>query len=246
MLMALPNRDSTFTLTLYLPKKGPNSFESLTSRAEIVKFFEEEFGDVVGLMPDLVDDFFTHPQGSLGTVRATPWVYKDSFALIGDAAHAIVPFFGQGMNLGFEDCVYLMKYLEESENNWAIALKKYDQNQRPNANAIADMALENFTEMRDKVGDAQFLLRKKVEAVIEAKFADKYRSRYGMIAYTLTPFAEAQGAGRIQERILDQLCVNLKSEKDLNLNQAEELINRDLVPYMKSHGMSITRYVPLT
>jgi kynurenine 3-monooxygenase len=244
MLMALPNRDGSFTMTLYLPKKGGYpSFEKTKTRDEIMNLFNTEFADVVPLMPDLVDDFLTHQQGALGTVRANPWVFEDSFALVGDAAHAIVPFFGQGMNLGFEDCVCLMQSLDEMNGDWASALKKYDHFQRPNANAIADMALENFIEMRDAVGKPDFLLRKKVEAIIESKFADKYRSRYGMIAYTLIPFARAQEAGRIQDRILDCLCVDLKSENHLDLKRAEELINRDLVPFMKSHDISIERYV---
>jgi len=245
MLMALPNRDATFTMTLYLPKTGAYpSFEAMKDRAAVEELFRKEFPDAGALMPDLVDEFFSHPQGALGTVRSASWVFGDSFALIGDAAHAIVPFFGQGMNLGFEDCVYLVRALDDCHGDWAAALKKYDHDQRPNANAIADMALENFTEMRDTVGKPEFLLRKKIEALIEAKFSDKYRSRYGMIAYTLVPFAHAQAAGRIQERILDLLCAGLKSEKDLDYGRAEQLIDRDLVPYMKSHHMDISRFQP--
>ncbi len=243
MLMALPNSDGSFTMTIYLPSRGAGlSFETLKTEQQVQSFLRDEFPDAYDLMTDAVHEFISHPEGKLGTVRSAPWIYQESVALLGDAAHAIVPFFGQGMNLGFEDCVYLDKYLTEFQDDWAPALIEYDRSQRPNANAIADMALENFVEMRDKVGDARFLLMKKIEARIENEMPDIYRSRYGMIAYTLIPYALAREAGQIQERLLHQLCDELEPEKDLNMDMAKRLVEQEFVPYLRTNNISVERY----
>ncbi len=245
MLMGLPNLDGSFTMTLYLPKRGgATSFEKVKRAADVRSLFESEFIDAAKRMPSYIDEFLDHPQGALGTVRTTKWVFKDSLALIGDAAHAIVPFFGQGMNLGFEDCTCLMRALENSGGDWAKALEHYDREQRPNANAIADMALENFIEMGDKAGRADFQLRKKIESAIESKYPDIYRSRYGMITYTLIPYALAQEAGRIQDTILDEICASTPEVAAINFAQAKHLIEQKLVPYMKANNLNIEKYRP--
>lgn len=229
MMMALPNLDGSFTVTLYMPKQGAYpSFADMKTAEDIQELFEHSFPDAIPLIDSLSENFFSNPQGVLGTVRSSPWYYQDSVALIGDAAHAIVPFFGQGMNLGFEDCFYLNQFLDQHHENWAEALANFDQFQRPNADAIADMALENFVEMSEKVGDPQFLLRKKVEAYLEKEFPEVYRSRYGMITYTLIPYKQAQSAGLIQDQILNELCRNLKSLEDLDRNLARNLIQKHL------------------
>lgn len=243
MLMALPNLDGSFTMTLYLPRTGgENSFADLHTAEKVQTFLEREFPDAVNLMPNAVVDFLKNPQGTLGTVRSAPWVFDGSVALFGDAAHAIVPFFGQGMNLGFEDCMYLNDFLDRHGEDWKAALFDYDRVHRPNANAIADMALENFVEMRDKVADARFQLKKRVEAKIEREMPELYRSRYGMIAYTLIPYALAQKAGQIQEQILDKLTEGIKSEDQLNMDLAKQLIEEDFTPFVTSRHLNLAKF----
>ncbi len=245
MMMALANRDGSFTVTLYLPKENhPWAFSNVKGSQIVEQLFSSEFPDAIPLMPNYIHDFTHNPQGVLGTVRMNRWVYQNSVALIGDAAHAIVPFFGQGMNCGFEDCTTLLNLIQSAQGNWGKALDQYNEIQRPNANAIADMALENFVEMKDKVGDAHFLLKKKVESTIEKEFSDIYRSRYGMITYTLIPYSLAQQAGQVQEQILQELIANISKPEELNLSQAKNLLNEKWVPFVKQHSLNLTRYEP--
>lgn len=239
MLMGLANRDSSFTMTLYLPNSGAQySLESLNSESQIREFFNEEFTTAVPLMPDFLKNFQQNPAGILGTVKMNKWIYRDSVALMGDAAHAIVPFFGQGMNLGFEDCTCLLQLLTENNGNWETALSAYDRIQRPNANAIAEMALENFIEMRDKVADPDFQFNKKLEALIEKEFPGLYRSRYGMITYTLIPYAVAQEAGIRQAQLLKTLAQGLTNPAQLDLSVVKKHLMADFYPWLKEQGYS--------
>lgn len=242
MLMALPNLDGSFTMTLYLPREGAISFASLKTEPSVQNYFEKYFPDALALMPTAVEDFLKNPQGVLGTVHTSPWIYKDSVALIGDAAHAILPFFGQGMNCGFEDCTVLSRMLDESHENWPEALKKYDDHQRPNANAIAEMALENFYEMSDKVGDENFLFKKKIEAALEKNFPNQYRSRYGMITYTLIPYQLAYQAGLIQNEILTELAQGIRSIDELDLSKAQNLLQERFLPFLQKNKISLERF----
>lgn len=243
MLMGLANRDSSFTMTLYLPDSGgPYSLDNLHSEPQIRDFFNKEFASAVPLMPDFLKNYQQNPAGMLGTVKMNKWVYKDSIALMGDAAHAIVPFFGQGMNLGFEDCTCLLRLLTESGGNWEAALTAYDRHQRPNANAIAEMALENFIEMRDKVADSKFQFNKKIEAMIEKEFPELYRSRYGMITYTLIPYVIAQEAGERQLKILNSLAQDLTDPAQLDLTRVKNLLITDFYPWLKAKGYSTESY----
>ena len=163
MLIALPNLDGTFTCTLFFPFEGDVSFNSLKTRDQVQSFLSKDFADVYAISPQIVDEYMANPNGSLVTVRSYPWSYEDKLGLLGDASHAIVPFFGQGMNSGFEDCFELGKLMDQYPGDWKTILSEFQISRKPNADAIADMALENFIEMRDKVADQKFLLRKKIE-----------------------------------------------------------------------------------
>lgn len=238
MMMALANLDGSFTMTLYLPKgQRPVSFENIKNSKDVENLFKNEFPDAIPMMPHYIDDFEKNPQGALGTVRCTKWVYESSVALMGDAAHAIVPFFGQGMNSGFEDCTNLLAILERTSNDWSKALAEYDQMQRPNANAIADMAIENWYEMSEKVADPQFQLRKKIEGLLEKNFPALFKSRYGMVTYTLIPYHLVQQAGRLQDQVLAELMTGIQSADDVSLEKAETVLRKTYEPFLKQHGL---------
>ncbi|MHB1949264.1 MAG: FAD-dependent oxidoreductase [Gammaproteobacteria bacterium] len=246
MMMALANLDKSFTVTLYLPKER---FALLTSSEKITDLFQKEFPDALPLMPSAVSEFLENPQGNLGTVRCSRWVFDDSIALIGDAAHAIVPFFGQGMNCGFEDCTILNSLLKPNSTknsiNWAQILREYEKAQKPNAQAISDMALENWLEMRDQVADIKFLFRKKLENELEKKYPNSYKSRYGLITYTLVPYALAQKAGELQQLILDELTVDgISTLNDISWQKADLLISQHWQRFLAEHKIDVKRYVP--
>lgn len=244
MLMALANQDNSFTLTLYLPKTNHKwSFDSIKSKARVSDLFQSEFKDVMSLIPNLESQFLENPQGSLGTVRFSSWHFKDSVALLGDAAHAIVPFFGQGMNSGFEDVTNLFDILEANDWNLESSLALYSRSRIPNTESIADMALENFIEMSDKVGDQSFLLQKKIESVLEREFPELYRSRYGMITYTLIPYSVAQEGGRIQNRLLLELARNIKAIEELDLAVARQEMEKEWIPWLRGQKISLERFI---
>ncbi|HMK05512.1 MAG TPA: NAD(P)/FAD-dependent oxidoreductase, partial [Ferruginibacter sp.] len=206
MLIALPNMDGSFTCTLFFPFEGEASFASLDTKEKLRSFFKKTFTDAEQLMPTLEDDFFKNPTGSLVTVKCYPWIREDKFALIGDAAHAIVPFFGQGMNCGFEDCSVLNSLIDKHEANWTNILHEYQELRKPDADAIADLALNNFVEMRDKVADPKFLLQKKIEAAFSKKYPDKWIPSYAQV--TFSPhirYSDALVNGKKQEAIMQEI-----------------------------------------
>ena len=239
MLMGLPNPDGSFTGTLYLPCEGKHSFEELADDRAVLAFFEREFADAVPLLPSLTREFADHPTGELGTVRCSPWHSNASVALIGDAAHAVVPFFGQGMNAGFEDCTVLAELLERFDGDWEQALPAYDAARKPNGDAIAEMALDNFVEMRERVSDPAFLLRKQVEHRLEQVFPSEYRSRYSMVVYSRIPYVVAQQAGQIQAGLLDQWCADIKTADELDMTAAREAIRDFLNPFLEKSGIRL-------
>jgi kynurenine 3-monooxygenase len=205
MMIALPNLDGSFTGTLFFPFEGELSFDSLKTREEVNHFFATIFPDALQMAPGLVNEYFRNPTSSMVSVKCFPWSYKDKIALIGDAAHGVVPFYGQGMNAGFEDCVVLEQIMDEYGDDWGHILREYQQLRKPNADAIADMAVQNFVEMRDLVANPRFLLRKKIEAHIHARFPDKWTPQYSMVTFSLLPYAEAMRIGQRQDRVMDKI-----------------------------------------
>ncbi|MEP7264686.1 MAG: FAD-dependent monooxygenase, partial [Bacteroidota bacterium] len=206
MLIALPNMNGSFTCTLFFPFEGDPSFKTLDNKEKLTAFFENTFTDAIRLMPTLVDDFFSNPTSSLVTVKCFPWIRNDQFALIGDAAHAIVPFFGQGMNCGFEDCSVLNALIDEHNEDWNLILANYQQQRKPDADAIAELALNNFIEMRDKVGDPKFLLQKKIEAAFSSKHPHLWTPSY--VQVTFSPqirYSDALKNSSRQEAIMQKI-----------------------------------------
>lgn len=205
MLIALPNTDGTFTCTLFLPFEGEISFAALKTEEQVKAFFKTHFPDAVPMMPTLIEDFFSNPTSSLITTHIKPWHYQDKSALIGDAAHAIVPFYGQGMNAGFEDCTILSGLIDQYGDDWGKILKTYDDKRKPNGDAVAQLALLNFVEMRDKVADPTFLERKKIEKDLCKRYPDKFVSVYEMVSFSHTPYDTALRCVHAQDSLLGQI-----------------------------------------
>lgn len=230
MLIALPNQNGSFTVTLFMPKTGQPSFESLADAAAVTRFFREHFPDALALIPELVTDFFANPQGILGTVRCQPWHFKNSALLIGDAAHAIVPFHGQGMNAGFEDCSELVRLLDQHADDWSTVLPEFDTIRRPNANAIADMALENYITMRSSVVDPQFQLKKEIGFELEKRFPERFIPRYSMVMFHRMSYSLAFQRGEIQNEILSQLAQGISEFSKVDFQDAEKMVADRLSP----------------
>lgn len=205
MMIALPNIDGSFTCTLFFPFEGDPSFASIRTEEEVRTFFNKQFPDAVPLMPTLIEDFMNNPVSSLITTRIFPWKYEDKSCLIGDAAHAIVPFYGQGMNAGFEDCSTLEALMEQYGEDWATILAGFQEQRKPNAEAVADLALNNFIEMRDKVADPVFLERKKIEKELGKRYAGRFNSVYEMVSFSHTPYAYALHCTKAQDILLGRI-----------------------------------------
>ena len=230
MLIALPNTDGSFTATLFLARTGPNSFATLTDATTVAAFFQREFPDALALMPNLTRDFAANPQGQLGTVHLTPWHVGGSVLLLGDAAHAIVPFHGQGMNAAFEDCSVLDSLLDR-HTRWEPLFAEFSASRRPNAAAIAAMALENYTEMRDTVLDAGFVRRKAIAMDLERRFPDRFIPRYSMVMFhPEIPYAEALRRGSIQAEILAELDKNRDPRGNTDIALAQQVVAARLDP----------------
>jgi kynurenine 3-monooxygenase len=202
MMIALPNPDGSFTCTLFWEYEGPNSFASAKTDDDVRRFFGEEFPDAVPLMPNLVEEFRSNPTGSLVTIRCAPWYYKDKAALVGDAAHAVVPFYGQGMNAAFEDCVVLDDCLAEFPDDRERAFARYFARRKENTDALADLAIDNFIEMRDKTASSAFRAKKKLDHLLEGLLPGIYLPLYTMISFTRIPYAQAARRARRQDRIV--------------------------------------------
>jgi kynurenine 3-monooxygenase len=181
-------------------------------------------------MPQLASNYFSNPTGAMVTIKCSPWHVEGKALLLGDSVHAIVPFFGQGINCGFEDCTSLVELLDRHGADWPRVFAAFEKERKLNTDAIADMAIENFTEMRDRVADSRFLLRKKVELALEEKYPQLFVPKYAMVTFHRIPYSLAQSRGAVQDRMLAQLCENINSVEDLDWGKAEQLIRRDLTP----------------
>lgn len=202
MMIALPNPDGSFTCTLFWKSSGPHSFETTTSDDDVRRFFDTEFSDAVPLIPSLLEEYRENPTGSLVTVRCAPWYHRDKVTLVGDAAHAVVPFYGQGMNAAFEDCVVLDESLAEFSGDRERAFRTYFERRKANADALADLAINNFTEMRDKTASKRFRAKKKLDHLLEGALPGVYLPLYSMVSFTRIPYAEAARRARLQDRIV--------------------------------------------
>jgi len=264
MLIALPNFDGSFTCTLFLPWEGANSFEKLKTPKDVKRFFQEQFADAVPLIADLEQTFFDNPTGHMVTVKCSPWNVEEKVLLLGDAAHAIVPFFGQGMNAGFEDltildeCIdhhiaqggalyinrrsresekdTLSRRIQEGSSGWGQVFNDFVTKRKVDTDAIADMAVENFIEMRDKVGIPKFLLEKAVEKILQKEFPGSYLSRYSLVTFSNVPYSFAMKAGIANDEVLSELCANITKPEEVDLKRAQTLLKAKVAPLLEEHS----------
>ena len=225
MLIALPNMDKSFTCTLFLPTKGKRSFKSLRTPELVTEFFHTYFEDVLPLVENFPNAFFDNPTGKLGTVYTDEWQYNNQYCLIGDAAHAVVPFFGQGMNASFEDCEVLMQCLDEAHGNWEGVCKKYSSVRKADGDAIAKMAIENYVEMRDLVTRKEFIQQKEIANILMERFPDRFIPRYNMVSFTSIPYSEVYRRSAIQKEIISKLDL-----KKPDITAAESMVKEKLSP----------------
>ena len=230
MLIALPNIDGSFACILFLPFEGPDSFAEMIDQARVLEFCRMQFPDASRLIPDLSENFFANPTGAMVTVKCSPWHVEDRVLLLGDAAHAIVPFFGQGINCGFEDCSCLCELVDAHGSNWGRIFAEFEKARKVNTDAIADMAVGNFAEMRDRVADPGFLFRKKVELALEGKYPQRFVPKYAMVTFHRIPYAVALKRGLTQDGILTALCESISRIEDLDWRRADQLIHQQLTP----------------
>ena len=227
MMIALPNFDGSFTCTLFLAHKdAAAAFDQLTDEFAVREFFSREFQDAVSLMPTLVEEFFANPTGNLGTLKCWPWNVDGKALLLGDSAHAIVPFFGQGMNCAFEDVRVLDSLIEKHGTDWATVYEEYGELRKVNTDAIADMAEENFYEMRDRVADPVFQLKRELETKLEQTYPD-YFSKYSMVTFREdVPYSVAKENGNAQDALLMEICSKVESISELDLDAIVDRIKK--------------------
>jgi kynurenine 3-monooxygenase len=226
MMIALPNVDGSFTGTLFLAYEGQTpAFEQLNTDEEIMAFFQTYFADAIPLIPNLLEEFRENPTSSLVTIRCSPWRYEDKVLIMGDASHAIVPFYGQGMNSGFEDCTLLDELIDAHDGNWAEIINAFNHSRIKDANAIADLALRNFIEMRDKVADPKFLLRKEIAAHFN-KVYPEFLPLYSQVTFSHIPYSEALEEGHAQDALFEEILALEGVEQNWKDNPAVDRIFR--------------------
>lgn len=231
MLIALPNTDRSFTATLFLPNEGDPGFDRLDTDEAVRDFFKRQFPDVLPDIPDLEREFRERPTGVLGTVHCPAWHLTGRALLLGDAAHAIVPFHGQGMNCAFEDCGRLDEIIGERGPDWPAVFAAFEEERRPDAEAIATMALENYVEMRDSVRDPKYKLKRQLEGQLERRHPDRFVPRYSMVMFHRLPYRKALERGRVQSEILARLTEGIDRPEAVDWDEADALVRDRLTPF---------------
>ena len=249
MFMALPNPGGSFTCTLFAPFEGPESFENIKTDEDVLKFYNKHFPDAVEMLPNLIEDWNENPVSSMCTVKCFPWNDGGRVALLGDSAHAIVPFYGQGMNSGFEDCTVFSDLMDELPGNagddeWGKMMRKYSELRKPAADAILDLALHNYIVMRDKTGDSKYQLQKKIESRIASRHPEKWKPLYTLVTFSHTPYNEAWDRGEMQQAVMNEVMEleNIEGvwEEDSTIDFAIETLERYI-----SDASSMSRPAPL-
>tara|TARA_R110000868_G_scaffold30589_4_gene112938 strand:- start:6839 stop:8179 length:1341 start_codon:yes stop_codon:yes gene_type:complete len=224
MLIAMPNLDGSFTCTLFMPFEGAISFENIKTKEDAKQFFSTYFPNVMQDIEDLTGDFFKNPTSAMVTMKCYPWTYWDKVALVGDSAHAVVPFYGQGMNAGFEDIFALNSIIKKHGDDWEAIFQEFQKERKPNADAIAELSYRNFMEMSSKTADPKFLLQKKIEKHFAAKYPDKWIPVYSRVTFSNRPYAEALAEGDYQEAIMKQVMQLEAIEDKWGTKEVEDFI----------------------
>jgi kynurenine 3-monooxygenase len=228
MLMAAPNVDGSFTVTLYMPIEGPLSLESIRTEEDLVRLFKEFFPDALSELPNLAKEYFARPYNTLLTIRCSPWIYKDKVALLGDSAHAIVPFYGQGANACFDDCAVLDDCIDRHGDDWGAALEEYQAIRKPNMDLMADLSIQNLAELQDHVGDPVFQLRKEVERRVHQRYPDQFASLYWKVTFSSMSYVEAVKKDREHRAIIDRI-MSVKGIEAMSGDELNALIDRTML-----------------
>ncbi len=226
MMIALPNFDGSFTCTLFLPFEGKESFKKLKTADQIKTFFKKYFPDTLSLIPDLINDFNENPTGTLVTISCFPWQYNHRTLLIGDASHAIIPFYGQGMNSGFEDCTILDELMEKHNEDWPLIMDEFNSTRFTDTNAIAELAYQNFIEMRDLVADDRFLLRKKIEKYLNKKYLSEFFPLYSMVTFSHIPYSQALKESKAQDQLFEKIMAIENIETKWKSKEVDAIFSR--------------------
>ncbi|HAT6977211.1 TPA: NAD(P)-binding protein [Legionella pneumophila] len=225
MLLGNPNPDDSITGSLFLANEGKDSFAELNNEETLHLFFKKQFPDAYAAMPNLVQEFFGNPTGHLSTIKCSPWYYKDECLLIGDAAHGIIPFFGQGMNSAFEDCRILDELLDEYEDNWARVIPVFYEQRKMNTDAIAKMSMGNYHEIHSDIRNPKFILQKQIERELMLRYPEHYVSMHVLVMFTNTPYSKAMAIGELQSSLLEKICFPITNIEELNWQEVEKLLS---------------------
>ncbi|HAT8152329.1 TPA: FAD-dependent monooxygenase, partial [Legionella pneumophila] len=226
MLLGNPNPDDSITGSLFLANEGKDSFTELNNEEKLHLFFKKQFPDAYAAMPNLVQEFFGNPTGHLSTIKCSPWYYKDECLLIGDAAHGIIPFFGQGMNSAFEDCRILDELLDEYEDDWSRVIPVFYEQRKVNTDAIAKMSMGNYHEIHSDIRNPKFILQKQIERELMLRYPEHYVSMHVLVMFTNTPYSKAMAIGELQSSLLEKICFPITDIKELNWQEVEKLLGK--------------------